>query len=173
MTDAHVVEDQQRQPDTSVQVQLADGTRTSASVLAVDDPTDVAVIRAERSNLPAARFSTATPEAGDLTVVIGTPVGLEDTVTSGIVSGLHRNMPPSREQPQGALDLIQTDAPISPGNSGGAVADNKGQIIGLSEAYLPPSSGAVAIGFVTPSATVTNVADQLLKNGKPPTPSLG
>ncbi|MEV8146663.1 trypsin-like peptidase domain-containing protein [Arthrobacter sp. NPDC080073] len=166
VTDAHVVEDQQRQPFTSVQVQLADGTRTSASVLAVDDPTDVAVIRADRSNLPAARFSTATPEVGDLTVVIGTPLGLEDTVTSGIVSGLHRNMPPSREQPQGALDLIQTDAPISPGNSGGAVADNKGQIIGLSEAYLPPSSGAVAIGFVTPSATVTNVADQLLKNGK-------
>ncbi|MDQ0242278.1 MULTISPECIES: trypsin-like peptidase domain-containing protein [Arthrobacter] len=166
VTDAHVVEDQQRQPFKSVRVQLADGTQTNASVIAVDDPTDVAVIKADRSGLPAARFSTATPEVGALTVVIGTPLGLEETVTSGIVSGLHRNMPPSREQPQGALDLIQTDAPISPGNSGGAVADATGAVIGLSEAYLPPSSGAVAIGFVTPSATVTNVADQLLKNGK-------
>lgn len=87
VTDAHVVEGPQRQPLKSVRVQFADGTQTSASVIAVDDPTDVAVIKADRSNLPAARFSTATPEVGALTVVIGTPLGLEGTVTSGIVSG--------------------------------------------------------------------------------------
>ena len=100
-----------------------------------------------------------------MTVVIGSPLGLEETVTAGIVSSLHRSMPPSRESPHGAIDLLQTDAPISPGNSGGAVADSSGQVIGLSEAYLPPSSGAVAIGFVTPSSTVTDVADQLLASG--------
>ncbi|GAC1367959.1 MAG: hypothetical protein NVSMB43_00760 [Pseudarthrobacter sp.] len=166
VTAAHVVEDQQKQPYKTVQVQLADGTQAAATVIAVDDPTDVAVIKADRSGLPAARFSSDTPVVGSLTVVIGTPLGLDETVTAGIVSGLHRNMPPSQEQPHGAIDLLQTDAPISPGNSGGAVADASGQVIGLSEAYLPPSSGAVAIGFVTPSTTVTNVADQLLKNGK-------
>jgi serine protease DegQ len=173
VTAAHVVEDQQKQPYKNVQVQLADGTQAAATVIAVDDPTDVAVIKADRSGLPAARFSTGTPVVGSLSVVIGTPLGLDETVTAGIVSGLHRNMPPSREQPHGAIDLLQTDAPISPGNSGGAVADASGQVIGLSEAYLPPSSGAVAIGFVTPSTTVTIVADQLLKNGKASHASLG
>ena len=166
VTDAHVVEDQQKQPFKTVMVQFADGSQASATVVGVDDATDVGVIKADKSNLPAAKFSTSQPEVGQLDVVIGTPLGLADTVTAGIISALHRNMPPSQEAPQGSLDLIQTDAPISPGNSGGAVVDGNAQVIGLSEAYLPPSSGAVAIGFVTPATTVTNVADQLLKNGK-------
>lgn len=108
-----------------------------------------------------------------MTVVIGSPLGLEETVTAGIVSSLHRNMPPSKESPHGAIDLLQTDAPISPGNSGGAVANAGGQVIGLSEAYLPPSTGAVAIGFVTPSSTVTDVADQLLASGSVKHAALG
>jgi serine protease DegQ len=165
VTDAHVVEDENKKPFDTVQVQFADGSRASADVLAVDDPADVGVIKAERGGLPAAAFSKAAPVVGQLAVVIGSPLGLAETVTAGIVSALHRNMPPSQEMPQGLLDLIQTDAPISPGNSGGAVVDVHAQVIGLSEAYLPPSSGAVAIGFVTPATTVTDVADQLLKTG--------
>ena len=165
VTDAHVVEDQQKQAFKNVQVQFADGSQTQATVVGVDDVTDVAVLKVNRTGLPAAKFASSAPEVGSMTVVIGSPLGLEETVTSGIVSSLHRNMPPSKESPHGAIDLLQTDAPISPGNSGGAVADSSGQIIGLSEAYLPPSSGAVAIGFVTPSTTVTEVADQLLKSG--------
>ncbi|MCY0905168.1 S1C family serine protease [Arthrobacter sp. H14-L1] len=166
VTDAHVVEDQQKKPFSTVQVQFADGTQVQADVMAVDDVSDVAVIKAHRSNLPAATFSTVVPEVGSLAVVLGSPLGLADTVTAGIISALHRNMPPSTETPQGITDLIQTDAPISPGNSGGAVVNGNSEIIGLSEAYLPPSSGAVAIGFVTPATTVTEVADQLLANGK-------
>ncbi len=166
VTDAHVVEDQQKKPFSTVQVQFADGTQVQAAVIAVDDVSDVAVIKAQRSNLPAATFSSGVPEVGSLAVVLGSPLGLADTVTAGIISALHRNMPPSAETPQGITDLIQTDAPISPGNSGGAVVNGNSEIIGLSEAYLPPSSGAVAIGFVTPATTVTEVADQLLANGK-------
>ncbi len=166
VTDAHVVEDQQQQPFSTVHVQFADGTQVEAAVIAVDDVSDVAVIKAQRSNLPAATFSSGVPEVGSLAVVLGSPLGLADTVTAGIISALHRNMPPSAETPQGITDLIQTDAPISPGNSGGAVVNGNSEIIGLSEAYLPPSSGAVAIGFVTPATTVTEVADQLLANGK-------
>ncbi|MCZ2404869.1 trypsin-like peptidase domain-containing protein [Paenarthrobacter sp. Z7-10] len=165
VTDAHVVEDQQKQPFKNVQVQFADGSQSPAVVVGVDDVTDVAVIKADRTGLPAAKFSTTTPEVGSLAVVIGTPLGLAETVTAGIVSSLHRNMPPSKESPHGAINLLQTDAPISPGNSGGAVTNSSGEIIGLSEAYLPPSSGAVSIGFVTPTSTVTDVADQLLKSG--------
>lgn len=165
VTDAHVVEDQQKQPYKTVQVQFADGSQASAKVVGVDDATDVGVIKADKTNLPAAKFSSSQPEVGQLDVVIGSPLGLDETVTAGIISALHRNMPPSQEAPQGSLDLIQTDAPISPGNSGGAVVNSNSEVIGLSEAYLPPSSGAVAIGFVTPATTVTNVADQLLTNG--------
>lgn len=165
VTDAHVVENQQKQPFKNVQVQFADGSQSPAVVIGVDDVTDVAVIKASRTGLPAARFATTTPEVGSLAVVIGTPLGLAETVTAGIVSSLHRNMPPSKESPRGALNLLQTDAPISPGNSGGAVTNSGGEVIGLSEAYLPPSTGAVSIGFVTPTTTVTEVAEQLLKSG--------
>jgi serine protease DegQ len=165
VTDAHVIEDENKQPFDTVQVQFADGSRSAADVVAVDDPTDVGVIKAQRGNLPAATFATSAPIVGQLAVVLGSPLGLAETVTAGIVSALHRNMPPSPNAPQGILDLIQTDAPISPGNSGGAVVDVHARMIGLSESYLPPSSGAVAIGFVTPAATVTEVADQLLENG--------
>lgn len=165
VTDAHVVENENKQPFDTVQVQFADGSQSAADVVAVDDATDVGVIKAKRTKLPAATFSDSAPVVGQLAVVLGSPLGLAETVTAGIVSALHRNMPPSQDSPQGILDLIQTDAPISPGNSGGAVVDVGAKVIGLSEAYLPPSSGAVAIGFVTPASTVTDVADQLLKNG--------
>lgn len=173
VTDAHVVENQQKQPYKNVQVRFADGSESQGTIVGVDDVTDVAVVKVDRNGLPAARFATSDPEVGSMTVVIGSPLGLEETVTAGIVSSLHRNMPPSQESPHGAIDLLQTDAPISPGNSGGAVADSSGQVIGLSEAYLPPSSGAVAIGFVTPSPTVTGVADQLLTNGSVKHAALG
>jgi serine protease DegQ len=165
VTDAHVVEDEQKNPFRTVQVQFADGKKSSAKVVAVDDITDVAVIRADRSGVPAAQFESELPVVGALAVVIGSPLGLQETVTAGVISSLHRDQPPSKEAPQGLIDLIQTDAPISPGNSGGAVANANSMIVGLSEAYLPPSSGAVSIGFVTPSATVTDIADQLIATG--------
>lgn len=173
VTDAHVVEDQQKKPFVSVRIHFADGSQASATVVGVDDATDVAVLKTDRDNLPAAKFSTVLPEVGQLAVVLGSPLGLEQTVTAGIVSALHRNMPPSGGSPQGLIDLIQTDAPISPGNSGGAVVNSSSEIIGLAEAYLPPSSGAVSIGFVTPAATVTDVADQILKSGVATHPVLG
>jgi S1-C subfamily serine protease len=86
-------------------------------------------------------------------------------VTAGIISGLHREIPGSATTSQSLVDLIQTDAPISPGNSGGAVVNGQGQIIGISEAYIPPSAGAVALGFAIPSATATEVAEELLEDG--------
>jgi len=103
--------------------------------------------------------------AESLDVVLGSPLGLSHSVTSGIVSGLNRNLPAGQGQPA-LVDLIQTDAPISPGNSGGAVVNADGEVIGISEAYIPPNQGAVALGFATPAATVVDVADQLLQSGK-------
>ncbi len=166
VTDAHVVENEQHQPFEHVQVSFADGQKVGAKVLAVDNVTDVAVIKADRTGLPVPKFATGLPQVGEMCVVIGSPLGLAETATAGIVSGLHRTMPPSDESPQGLFNLIQTDAPISPGNSGGPVANGNGVVIGLSEAYIPPSEGAVAIGFVTPATIVTDIADQLLASGK-------
>lgn len=162
VTDAHVVAGARQ-----VSVAFADGKQSSATVIASDMVTDIAVIKVDRSPLPAATFASALPPVGDLAVVIGSPLGLDNTVTAGIISALHRNVPGSSMAGQQPLvDLVQTDAPISPGNSGGAVVDGAGQVVGMSEAYLPPSTGAVALGFATPAPTVVDIADQLLSSGR-------
>jgi serine protease DegQ len=119
-----------------------------------------------RNGLPAASFQARLPPVGALAVVLGSPLGFEKSVTAGIVSGLHRSIPGSARESAALVDLVQTDAPISPGDSGGAVVDGQGQVIGISEAYIPPERGAVAIGFAIPAATAVDVANQLLKTGR-------
>jgi S1-C subfamily serine protease len=148
LTNEHVVRGHDK-----VEVSFADGQQVAGAVKAVDAVTDVALVQAERKDLPAARFETELPRVGSLAVVIGSPLGFENTVTAGIISGVHR-------------DLIQTDAAISPGNSGGAVVDAEGQVIGISEAYIPPQAGAVSLGFAIPAATVVDVAEQLDRTGR-------
>jgi len=160
VTDAHVVAGA-----TQVKVAFADGQQVNATVRAADQATDVAVLQADRKGLPAATFEKSLPPAGALAVVLGSPLGFENTVTAGIISGLHRDLPGSASTGAPLVDLMQTDAPISPGNSGGAVINGAGHVIGLSEAYIPPSAGAVALGFATPAATVVDIADQLLATG--------
>jgi serine protease DegQ len=160
ITNAHVVKGA-----TAVQIGFADGQRVAGKVLAADPIVDIAVVQADRKDLPAAQFATALPEVGEAAVVIGSPLGLENTVTSGIISGVHRQIPGSAAQGQSLVDLLQTDAAISPGNSGGAVVNLQGEIIGISEAYIPPSAGAVSLGFAIPAVTATEVADQLLEDG--------
>lgn len=161
LTNEHVVRDHQ-----DVEIQFADGQQVSGKVTAVDAVTDVALVRAERKDLPPVSFDTALPAVGSLAVVIGSPLGFESTVTAGIISGLHREIPGSASQGQSLVDLIQTDAPISPGNSGGAVVDADGEVIGISEAYIPPQAGAVSLGFAIPAATVVDVAEQLEEDGR-------
>lgn len=161
VTDEHVVHGA-----SSVQIAFADGRKTSATVTATDPVTDVALLHADRSGLPAAHFVTDLPRVGATTVVIGSPLGFEETVSSGIVSGLHRSIPGSAQSTTSLVDLLQTDAAISPGNSGGAVVDDRGNVVGMSEAYIPPSQGAVSIGFAIPAATVVDVVKQLQSDGK-------
>jgi S1-C subfamily serine protease len=161
LTNEHVVRGHDK-----VEVSFADGQQVAGAVKAVDAVTDVALVQAERKDLPAARFETELPRVGSLAVVIGSPLGFENTVTAGIISGLHREIPGSASQGQSLVDLIQTDAAISPGNSGGAVVDAEGQVIGISEAYIPPQAGAVSLGFAIPAATVVDVAEQLDRTGR-------
>jgi serine protease DegQ len=161
LTNAHVVRD-----SATLQVAFADGQRVKATVRAVDDVTDLALVQAERRDLVPARFQPEPPAVGSLSVVIGSPLGYENTVTAGIISGLHREITGSASKGGSLVDLIQTDAAISPGNSGGAVANGAGEVVGISEAYLPPETGAVSMGFAIPAATALDVADQLQRTGR-------
>jgi serine protease DegQ len=160
VTNAHVVAGAQ-----DVTVALADGQQVPAKVRGTDEVADLAIIQANRNGLPAATFQKPLPQVGELAVVLGSPLGFEATVTSGVISGLHRQIPGSAASGAPLVDLIQTDAAISPGNSGGAVLDAQGEVVGMSVAYIPPTAGAVSLGFAIPAATVVDVADQLLATG--------
>jgi serine protease DegQ len=160
LTNEHVI-----RGNEDVEVAFADGQRVSGTVEAADAVSDLALVRADRTDLPAATFQSRLPRIGELAVVIGSPLGFENTATSGIISGLHREIPGSASTSQSLVDLIQTDAAISPGNSGGAVVNGRGEIIGISEAYIPPAQGAVALGFAIPAPTATEVAEELREDG--------
>ncbi len=174
ITNNHVVEGA-----TAVNVAFADGTTEKADVVGADPNTEIAVIKVDRDNLPAATFNTKeTPIVGQLAVAIGSPSGFESTVTSGVVSGVGREFPPELTgggpEAKALVDLIQTDAAISPGNSGGALANRDGQVIGINVAYLPPGqTGAENLGFAIPSDTAVSVANQLINTGKVSTAYLG
>ena len=160
-----------------VEVAFADGSTEQGRVVGTDPTTDIAVVKVNRNNLPAASFASGDPIVGQMAVAVGSPSGFESTVTSGIVSGTGREVPAQitgGRQDSSLVDLIQTDAAISPGNSGGALANRDGQVIGINVAYLPPGeTGAENIGFAIPSKTATSVADQIINNGEAVHPYLG
>ncbi len=172
VTNNHVVEGA-----NEAEVVFADGSREPAEIVGGDEVTDLAVLRVDRNDLPAADFADSGDLVpGQMAVAIGSPQGLQSTVTAGVVSGLNRELP--AELTGGAqsslVDLVQTDAPISPGNSGGALVDRAGEVIGINVAYLPPGqTGAESIGFAISSNTVISIADQLIENGEVSHPYLG
>lgn len=168
VTNQHVVGDK-----TAVELTYADGTVSPGEVLGTDTVTDLAVVRTERKDLPVPEYRTQLPRPGETALAIGSPLGFENSVTAGIISGLHREIPGSAAKTQSLVDLIQTDASISPGNSGGALIDAQGRIIGVNEAYIPPNQGAVSLGFAIPAATVVDTADELLADGTATHPYLG
>lgn len=166
VTNAHVVArgQQARSYVDEVTVVFATGKRTTGRVVGTDYRTDLAVIRVDRSGLRAAEFQTDLPEVGQLAVAIGSPLGFTESVTAGIISGVNRTFPIERTQ-RPLVNLIQTDAAISPGSSGGALVNEDGEVVGISELYVPPERGAESLGFAIPSATVTDVVNQLLETG--------
>jgi serine protease DegQ len=162
VTNSHVVGDVKQ-----VEVAFFDGRRVEGQVRATDPDTDLAVVEVKRNDLKPAIFQKALPVVGELAVAMGSPLGFQNTITAGIISGLHREIPGSAEQGiRSLVDLIQTDAAISPGNSGGALVNGKGEVVGINVAYIPPEAGAVAIGFAIPGATTVDVVGQLLRNGR-------
>ena len=160
VTNNHVVENA-----SGIEVAFATGERVAADVRATDPRTDLAVLEVDREGLPAAQFADALPRVGELAVALGNPLGFENSVTAGIVSGLHRAIPSGGRTPA-LIDLIQTDAAISPGNSGGALVDADGRVIGINVAYIPPEARAVSFGFAIPAPEVVDVVTQLLESGE-------
>ncbi len=162
VTNNHVVEE-----GGPITVTFASGRQEEARVVATDPLTDLALLRVNRRGLPAATFTKQRPRVGELAIAIGNPLGFENSVTAGIVSGLERSLPGDGRQSQALIGLVQTDAAISPGNSGGALVNGRGEVIGINVAYIPPQQlGAVSIGFAIPTSVVTNVVEQLLEDGQ-------
>ena len=167
LTNAHVVE-----RVDSVSVTLADGTNRDGQVLGTDSITDLALVRIDDqvdSNY-APLGNSEELEVGDWAIALGTPYGLEKTVTLGIVSSLHRDIN-SLGFSDKRLDLIQTDAAINPGNSGGPLINSNGQVIGINT--LVRSGPGAGLGFAIPINLAKHVSDQLLKNGEVIHPYLG
>ena len=167
-TDGHIVtNDHVVNGSTSIKVRFWDGNTYSATVVGVDKSTDLAVIKvdAPASELyPLAVGDSKQLQVGDGVVAIGSPFGLEETVTSGIVSALHRAI-------QGVTnftinDSIQTDAAINHGNSGGPLLNTQGQVVGVNAQIKSDSGGNEGVGFSIPSDTVKTVASQLIATGK-------
>lgn len=174
ITDHHVVARSEGSPETfkTVQISLADGSTTTGTVIGGDLATDIAVVRTKRKQLAPLQFQAALPKQGETVLAVGSPLGLSNTATKGIVSALDRDLPAHGGRVP-LVNLIQTDAAISPGNSGGALVDLCGRVVGVNEAYIPPKSGAVSIGFATPAAVAVDVAQQLLSKGSVSHPSIG
>lgn len=146
-----------------VDVRLADGSRRTGTVLGSDPSTDVAVVQIEPDgDLPVAALATGVDlQVGQTAIAIGSPFGLDQSVTAGIVSALGR----STETPGGVIPAIQTDAPINSGNSGGALADRQGRVIGINDSIITgnsQASGNVGIGFAIPIDIAKAVADRIV-----------
>jgi putative serine protease PepD len=160
LTNHHVVEGAAR--GGRITVELSDGATATATVVGTDPATDLAVIQAQGvSGLQAATFGDSDDlRVGDTVLAIGSPLGLEGSVTAGIVSALHRGV-------DGAGvtigDAIQTDAPINPGNSGGPLVDADGRVVGIltANASLSEEAGSIGVGFAIPSNQAAQIVDRL------------
>ena len=171
LTNNHVVTGAAR--GAAMEVVLSDGQRVPATLVGRDPLTDLAVVRAPEAQSPQviALGSSADLVVGQPVVVVGAPLGLSNSVTSGIVSALARTIQvPGGGTSQNALlvDAIQTDAAINPGNSGGAMVDCSGQLVGIptAGAAVPGSSGgSIGLGFAIPVDIARTIADELIAHG--------
>ncbi len=158
VTNAHVISQTK-----VIVVTLKNGRRYLAKLIGEDDGFDIAVVKIDAPDLVNVDFGDSDQlQVGDFVAAIGSPFGLSETVTSGVVSALNRSEP----KIEGYQSFIQTDTPINPGNSGGALVNMKGELVGINTALVAPGMGNVGIGFAIPSNMVKNVAQQLVRYGK-------
>ncbi len=158
LTNNHVVKDAD-----DIKIRLSDKREFKGKVLGTDPKTDLAIIKIEAHNLPVIKMGDSDKmRVGETVIAIGNPFGLNQTVTSGIVSAMGRANVGIADYE----DFIQTDAAINPGNSGGALVNVRGELIGINTAIFSTSGGYQGIGFAIPSNMAKVVMDSLIKNGK-------
>ncbi|MBU1671047.1 MAG: trypsin-like peptidase domain-containing protein [Actinobacteria bacterium] len=171
ITNNHVVADAQE-----ISVTLASGKELKGQKVGADPENDIAVVKIEESGLPVMTLGDSDNlVVGQLCVAVGSPLGFEKTVTSGIVSALHRSVPVTSSTGQTTVltDLIQTDAAINPGNSGGGLCDSQARLIGINAVIATQSGGSEGIGFAIPINTAKQVADDLIAGRPVSHPYLG
>ncbi|TYQ31426.1 HhoA/HhoB/HtrA family serine endopeptidase [Pseudanabaena sp. UWO310] len=157
ITNAHVVSGADK-----VTVVLKDGRQIEGKVIGSDELTDVAVVQVKADNLPVVSLgSSVSLQPGDWAIAIGNPLGLDNTVTAGIVSAIGRNS--GQIGVDKRVSFIQTDAAINPGNSGGPLLNQSGEVIGVNTAII---QGAQGLGFAIPIETAQRIAKQLIQSGK-------
>jgi len=156
LTAAHVVDGV-----STVTIRFQDGSTVRGQVLGRDNGNDIAVVKVDRTNLKAAALALKVNlQVGQTAVAIGSPFGLAQTVTSGVVSATNRSL----QTPDGrVLEVIQTDAPINPGNSGGALADRAGRVIGINDSIRSESGGNEGVGFAIPIDIAANSAARIVR----------
>jgi serine protease Do/serine protease DegQ len=158
LTNHHVIED-----SDEIEVTMQNGRSFAAKLIGSDKQVDLALLQIPAEDLVSIEFADSDSiSVGDFVLAIGSPFGLQQSVTSGIISALGRN----GLGIQGYEDFIQTDASINPGNSGGALIDLNGRLIGINSAIIAPAGGNVGIGFAIPSKVVQAVMTQLIRYGE-------
>jgi S1-C subfamily serine protease len=172
LTNNHVIGDAE-----SATVRLASGDILEAEVVGTDELNDLAVVRVGREDLPAINLRDRSEAlvVGESVVAIGSPFGLDGSVTTGIISGLNRDLQVDEQDGAGLVipSVIQTDAAINPGNSGGALVDAEGRLIGINTAILTRTGGSQGVGFAVPADQAVTSADQIIDQGFVRHPLLG
>ena len=164
ITNYHVIEDA-----TSVMITLSDGTEYDARIIGSDASSDLAVLKVDAADLPEADFGDSSAlQIGELVVAIGNPLGYENTVTDGIVSGLNRQLTDYID----SATLIQTNATINSGNSGGALVNSKGEVVGINSAKLV-ASNAEGMGFALSINEVKPIVEEIISKGHVSRPYMG
>ena len=169
VTNFHVV-----QEGDKANVTLNDGTTYPATIIGTTPDKDIAVLKIDappQKLLPLPLGQSSNLKVGQKVLAIGNPFGLDETLTTGVISGLGREIKSVSGRP--IQDVIQTDASINPGNSGGPLLDSSGRLIGINTAIYSPSGANAGIGFAVPVDTVNQIVPQLMKYGKITRPGLG
>jgi 2-alkenal reductase len=169
VTNNHVV-----QGASGVTVRLASGETVPATIVGTAPNFDLAVLRLGNTRQPPPPIAIGTSgdlKVGQSTFAIGNPFGLDQTLTTGVVSALQRRLPTGEGRE--IADMIQTDTAINPGNSGGPLLDSAGRLIGVNTAIYSPSGASAGIGFAIPVDVVNRVVPQLIRTGRTPSPGIG
>ena len=156
MTNAHVVEGADQ-----ILVRLTDKREFQGKVLGTDKQTDIAVVKIDAKDLPVLKIGDSSQlKVGQWVAAIGSPFGLDNTVTAGIVSALSRNLPSDQYVP-----FIQTDVAVNPGNSGGPLFNMQGEVVGINSQIFSTSGGSMGLSFAIPIDLAMQVKDQLVESG--------